>query len=76
MHSLPGLQLANVSSSGFVYHERTQFIRRNEFIASAAKAEATVRRKSEEEIKFSLDSGRQCLGPKTIGYGKMPQFSG
>ena len=31
MHSLPGLQLANVSSSGFVYHERTQFIRRNEF---------------------------------------------
>jgi len=46
MHSLPGLQLANVSSSGFVYHERTQFIRETNFIASVARAEATVRRKA------------------------------
>jgi len=68
MHSLPGLQLANVSSSGFVYHERTQFIRRNEFHRICGKSGSDGQEKSEE---FSLDAGRQCLGPKTIGYGKM-----
>ena len=40
------------------------------FIASAAKAEATVRRKVRRE-RFSLDAGRQCFGPGKIGYGKM-----
>ena len=41
------------------------------FIASAAKAEATGQEKKRGRDKFSLDAGRQCLGPKTIGYGKM-----
>ena len=51
MHSLPGLQLANVSSSGFVYHERT-FIRRNEFHRICGKSGSDGREKSEEEINF------------------------
>jgi hypothetical protein len=40
------------------------------FIASAAKAEATVRRKARKREIFT-DAGRQCFGPGKIGYGKM-----
>jgi hypothetical protein len=66
MHSLTGLQLDNVSSSGFVYHERTRSIRRNEFHRICGK-----KRKRRSGEKFSLDAGRQCFGPRKIGYCKM-----
>ena len=52
MHSLPGLQLDNVSSSGFVYHERSRFIRRNEFHRICGKSGSDGQEKSEEEINF------------------------
>ena len=49
MHSLPRLQFDDVSSSGFVYLSTTSVLNllgETNFIASAAKAEATVRRKA------------------------------
>jgi hypothetical protein len=57
MHSLPGLQLANVSPSGFVYHEPTQFIRRNEFHRICGKSGSDGQEKSEEEINFHWMQG-------------------
>jgi hypothetical protein len=64
MHSLPGLQLANVSSSGFVYHERTQFIRRNEFHRICGKSGSDGQEKSEEEINFHWMQGVSALAQK------------
>jgi hypothetical protein len=61
MHSLPGLQLANVSSSGFVYHERTQFIRRNEFHRICGKSGSDGQEKSEEERDFHWMQGLNAL---------------
>ena len=52
MHSLPGLQLDNVSSSGFVYHERSRFIRRNEFHRICGKSGSDGEEKSEKERDF------------------------
>jgi hypothetical protein len=46
MQSLTVLQLDNVSSYRFVYHERMDFIRRNEFQRKRRSE------KSEEEINF------------------------
>ena len=63
MHSLPGLQFDNVSSPGFVYHVRTQFIRRNEFHRICGKSRSDGQEKSEEEINFHW-MRRQCFGPK------------
>src|SRR6202048_3285457 len=40
------------------------------FIASAAKAEATVIRKARKREIF-IGAGRQCFGPGKIRYGKM-----
>jgi hypothetical protein len=70
MHSLPALQLDTVSSSGFVYHERTQFIRRNEFRRICSKSGSDGQEKSEEELIF-IGCGASVLWPKKIGYGKM-----
>ena len=71
MHSLPGLQLANVSSSGFVYHERTHFIRRNEFHRVCGKSGSDGQEKSEEEINFHWMQGVSALAQKQSAIGKM-----
>src|SRR5260370_42663297 len=70
MYSLPGLQLDNVSSSGFVYHECSRFIRRNEFHRICGKSGSDGQEKSEEERDFHWMQGVSALDQK-IGYGKM-----
>ena len=64
MNSLPGLQLDNVSSSGFVYHERAQLIRRNEFHRICGKSGSDGQEKSEEEINFHWMQGVSALAQK------------
>ena len=64
MNSLPGLQLDNVSSSGFVYHERAQLIRRNEFHRICGKSGSDGQEKSEEEINFHGMQGVSALAQK------------
>jgi len=61
MFSFPGPQLDNVSSSGFVYHECTHFIRRNEFHRICGKSGSDGQEKSEEERDFHLNAGTSVL---------------
>jgi len=61
MYSLPGLQLDNVSSSGFVYHECSRFIRRNEFHRICGKSGSDGQEKSEEERDFHWMQGVSAL---------------
>ena len=70
MYSLPGLQLDNVSFPDLSTTSVVNLSGETNFIASAAKAEATVRRKAKKR-EISLDGERQCFGPGKIGYGKM-----
>jgi hypothetical protein len=61
MYSLPGLQLDNVSSSGFVYYDRTRFIRRNEFHRICGKSGSDAQEKSKEERDFQWMQGVSAL---------------
>ena len=61
MYSLPGLQLDTVSSSGFVYHECTHFIRRNEFHRICGKSGSDGQGESEEESDFYWMQGVSAL---------------
>ena len=71
MYSLPGLQLDNVSSSGFVYHQCSRFIRRNEFHRICGKSGSDGQEKSEEEINFHWMQGVSALAQKQSAIGKM-----
>jgi hypothetical protein len=71
MYSLPGLQRDNVSSSGFVYDERSRFIRRNEFHRICGKSGSDGQEKNEKERDLHWMQGVSALDQEKSANGKM-----